>query len=955
MNQNTEPITASSPRSRAGIGPELRPTALERKIQAGFGLALAILAIVGLLSYLIVKKFREDAALTAHTQAVIGGLEALFATTVDAESAQRGFLITGEESYLRQFAQYRSNVEAELHHLRGLTADNPLQHGRIAALEPLIEKRLATAADVIATREREGFEAAQRRIVEGRGKTLQDEIRAAVDQLHDEEERLLRQRMQETGRTAQLTLALIITGGVLAVIVVGLALYVLRRDMARRVRAEAELTESKTLLEQRVRERTAELERSNEKLQDSERLLEETSEIAKLGGWDFDPVTGEGNWTAEVARIHEMDPGMPISKQRGLDFYPGESRHRIEAAVKAAIEHGSPYDLELELVSAKGTHKWIRTIGRPIVQNGRTVKVRGAFQDITDRKVVERRLQSQMQRLTLLQQITRAIGERHDVASIMQVTISTVEAELPLDFGCILRFEHGSTNLEVACIGSASRAVAVQLGIAEEQPLKIDNNGLSRCVAGQLVYEPDVRDVAFPFPQRLAGAGLCSLVAAPLLVESKVFGVVVCARREAQAFNSGECEFIRQVSEHLALASHQAQLYEALLQSYEDLRQTQQAVMQQERLRALGQMASGIAHDINNAISPVALYTETLLEKEEQLSQRARDYLETIQRAVGDVAQTVTRMGEFYRRREPNSPQRAVNLNALVQQTFDLTRARWSDMAQERGVDIEVRKDLAPDLPPVMATESEIREALTNLVFNAVDAMPLGGTIMVRTGVSGGAGRKVVRLEVTDTGVGMDEETRRRCLEPFFTTKGERGTGLGLAMVYGTMQRHGADIEIDSAPGKGTTVRLQFAASSGESQAAVEQAARVPRGLRILLVDDDPLLLKSLRDALEGDDHVVTVANGGQAGIDTFREVKQRGEPFNVVITDLGMPYVDGRKVATAVKAEAASVAVLLLTGWGQRMVSEGDVPPGVDRVLSKPPRLRELREALLDTVKTDA
>jgi signal transduction histidine kinase len=283
-----------------------------------------------------------------------------------------------------------------------------------------------------------------------------------------------------------------------------------------------------------------------------------------------------------------------------------------------------------------------------------------------------------------------------------------------------------------------------------------------------------------------------------------------------------------------------------------------------------GQMASGIAHDINNAISPVALYTESLLEHEANLSPRARGYLETIQRAVDDVARTVTRMREFYRQRETQTGLLPVDMNRLVQQVVELTRARWSDMAQRRGVVIEMQTDLAADLPTVMAADNEIREALTNLIFNAVDAMPNGGALTLRTGIGQEQGpedkhgRRFVQLEVIDAGIGMDENTRRRCLEPFFTTKGERGTGLGLAMVYGTMQRHSADIEIESAVAKGTTMRLKFPIPVVPAVAAASSTvAGVVPPQRILIVDDDPLVLKSLRDALESDGHTVVIADGG--------------------------------------------------------------------------------------------
>jgi signal transduction histidine kinase len=398
-----------------------------------------------------------------------------------------------------------------------------------------------------------------------------------------------------------------------------------------------------------------------------------------------------------------------------------------------------------------------------------------------------------------------------------------------------------------------------------------------------------------------------------------------------------------------------------LERSNEALRQAQQALIQQERLRALGQMASGIAHDINNAISPISLYTESLLERETNLSAGARDRLVTIQRAIDDVAQTVARMREFYRPREPELKLVDVELNALVQQVIALTRARWSDQPQRRGIMIEMRTDLAPDLPDIRGADNEIRDALTNLIFNAVDATPEGGIIQVCTSVltsplGSGTPEQHVRLEVRDTGIGMDEETRQRCLEPFFTTKGNRGTGMGLAMVYGMAQRHGAALEIDSKPGGGTTMRLLFPVSAAASGSTARvQVLRMPScSLRLLIVDDDAVLHESLRNTLTEDGHCVTVAHGGQAGIDAFHSAQQTPEPFDVVITDLGMPYVDGRQVIDSVRATAPRTPIILLTGWGQQL-ADSEQLPRADRLLSKPPRLGELRTALSELTASRA
>jgi len=592
------------------------------------------------------------------------------------------------------------------------------------------------------------------------------------------------------------------------------------------------------------------------------------------------------------------------------------------------------------------------------MKSGEVVTFCGFITDITERKEAETKLQAQLSRLDLLHRITRAIGERQDLPSIFQVIIRSLEDNLHLDFGCICLYDSVAEILTVTRVGVRSGTLAMELAMTEQARIPIDRNGLSRCVRGELVYEPDISLVPFPFAQRLTRGGLRSLVAAPLLVENKVFGVLLAARRQDHSFSSPDCEFLRQLSEQVALAAHQAHLYGTLQQAYNDLRQTQHTVMQQERLRALGQMASGIAHDINNAISPVTLYTESLLEREPNLSDRARDYLVTIQRAIEDVAGTVAGMREFYRQREPQLVLAPIDLNLMAQQVIDLTRARWSDLPQQRGIMIKLQTELMPDLPSVMGAEGEIRDSLTNLVFNAVDAMPEGGVLTLRTQVisfressNEHEHERYVRLEVCDTGVGMNEETRRRCLEPFYTTKGERGTGLGLAMVYGMVERHSAEIEIESETGKGTTVCLIFpvsvpiVASSGHSAAPLRPTQR----LRLLLVDDDPLLIKSLRDILESDGHVITAADGGQAGIDAFVAAQKRSEAFAVVITDLGMPYVDGRKVAAAVKAASPSTPVIMLTGWGQRLVAEHDVPPHVDRVLNKPPKLQELRATLAE------
>lgn len=631
-----------------------------------------------------------------------------------------------------------------------------------------------------------------------------------------------------------------------------------------------------------------------------------------------------------------MPQGYRDAHKRGLARYlaTGDARvlnRRIE--LTALHRDGHEFPVELSITPTR---------------SGDGISFSAFVRDITERKNAETRLQEQLERLALLERITRAVGQRQDLRSIFQVVVRTLEDRLPADFACICSYDPVKASLTVDHVGINSAALGLELGIVERATIRADQNGLARCVQGALVYEPDIAKIDFPFPERLARRGLRSLVTTPLMIETNVFGVLMVARKTENAFGSADCEFLKQLGDHVALAGQQAKLRGSLEAAYEDLKQTQQTVLQQERLRALGQMASGIAHDINNAISPVAVYTQSLLERETDLSPRIHGYLETVGRVVKDVSATVSRMRDFYRRNDSDTEMEAVSLNDLVPQVVELTRARWNDMPLQRGVVIRVSTQLEEGLPLIDGNAAELREAITNLIFNAVDAMPQGGKITIRTASGAKSDPQRVMLEVADTGLGMDEDTRRRCLEPFFTTKGERGTGLGLAMVYGAAQRHKAVLDIDSMPGKGTRMRLEFASTQAEAKRPAAVKPLEVSALRLLLVDDDPAVLNSTQVVLELDGHSVVTADGGQAGIEILQEAKDSGQFFDVIVTDLGMPYVDGSQLARTAKELFPATTVILLTGWGRRM-SEGDNQSAhVDCILPKPLDLDELRSAFM-------
>ena len=911
----------------------------ERKVRAGFAFALACLAVVGTVSFLSVLHLNRDTAQVAHTYEVMNRLDALVTSVTNAQIGGRRYVTLGGDEYLDRYRQAAQTVHETVQQIQGLTADNPVQQKRLATAEVLGNQLLADLAAGIELRQSQGAAAAQQADV-SRGRQLFDELRAAIEVMKGTEASLLADRETLTRRTSVATEVTIIGGGLLGILVAALALTAIRRDFSGRQRAEQSLRAANQELELRVKQRTEELEHSNDSLRQGEQRLRAYVMATADVLYRMSP-----DWSAMYhLQGQEFLSDTSDTHHGWLDkyIYPAD-QPRVLEVIHEAIRAKGTFELEHRVRRADGTVGWTFSRAIPLIgADGEITEWFGAASDVTDRKQAQLKLQSQLAQLHLLSQITRAIGERQDVQSIFRVVIAALEEHLPVDFCCIGVYEPTQSRLTVTSVGAHSAALATSLGLSEQARIEIGENGLSRCVRGELVYEPDLGEIRFPFPQRLAAGGLRSLVAAPLSLESAVFGVLIAARVTAQGFSSSDCEFLRQVSEHVALATHQAQLYQALQRAYDDLRQTQQAVMQQERLLALGKMASGIAHDINNAISPIGIYTDMLLAHAAEISPQTRGRLEIIQRAIDDVAHTVARMREFYRAREPEQTLLPVDLNKLVLQVLDLTRARWSDMAQARGAVIELHQELAPGLPAILGVESELRDALTNLIFNAVDAMPAGGTLLLRTRTKA----QTVEVQVQDTGTGMDDETRRRCLEPFFTTKGERGTGLGLAMVYGTLQRHESEIDIQSTVGLGTTVTLSFpvAAIPVGNEKAVEAVVEVPPR-RILLVDDDSLVLEAVRAIVEADGHHVVAAEGGQAGIDAFLAAQQAGDPYHIVITDLGMPHVDGRKVAGAVKSAAPQTRVILLTGWGQRLLDDGDIPPNVDGVLSKPPRIRELRQ----------
>ena len=389
-----------------------------------------------------------------------------------------------------------------------------------------------------------------------------------------------------------------------------------------------------------------------------------------------------------------------------------------------------------------------------------------------------------------------------------------------------------------------------------------------------------------------------------------------------------------------ALRETARQLEQALI----DLRATQQQVVQQERLRALEKMASGVAHDFNNALARILGFNELLLTGPENLKdpEKVKKYLQMMNAAALDAVKIVNRLREFYRHRKDTEVYKPVDLFQVIEQAVVLTQPKWKDQVMASGATVRIETDLQ-DVSFVRGSSTDLREVLVNLIFNAVDAMPDGGTLTIATR----ADNAHVILEVRDTGTGMTEEVRQRCFEPFFSTKKETGTGLGLAIVYGIVQRHGGEIAIQSEVGKGTTVsvRLPVPAEQQAEDAPTHTAARSP--LNVLLVEDDPYIRDIEAEYLRGDGHAVATATNGKEGLAKFR-----ASHFDLVLADRAMPEMNGDQMTEAIKSLIPGMPVIMVTGFADLFKSDREKSRGPDLVLSKPITQETLREAIV-TVTT--
>lgn len=374
------------------------------------------------------------------------------------------------------------------------------------------------------------------------------------------------------------------------------------------------------------------------------------------------------------------------------------------------------------------------------------------------------------------------------------------------------------------------------------------------------------------------------------------------------------------------------------------LKRAQHKVIENERVGALGQMASGIAHDFNSALTPILGFTDLMLAYPKKLDDKDTlvEEITTINRSARKARKQIKRLSQFFRPAR-ESDVKPVNLNNIVERAVEFTKPMWKEQAQAKGSTIDVNLRLN-EIPLIQVNSAALEEALVGLIFNAVESMSRGGTITLSTHFD----TQSATVEMRDTGDGMTEEVRRRCLEPFFSTKGNAAAGMGLTVASGAIRRHEGQLDIETKPGFGTTVtvRLPLGWRAPAQKRKPPESRSTPGKLKLLVVDDDLWARQVFDKALKSWGHVVDTVTNGVEALEKVRATK-----FDVVLADMAMPNMSGDELAIAVKREAPGTPFILLTGFGDVMKKEGEQPDGVDLILDKPVSLDELRAGLAELI----
>lgn len=529
--------------------------------------------------------------------------------------------------------------------------------------------------------------------------------------------------------------------------------------------------------------------------------------------------------------------------------------------------------------------------------------------------------QRRLEKLTVFQKQLFSVFKEKDLAE----RIVARGAELLNAAGAALFFlPSGEKRLKIA--GQAGKFGPVPFERAYESGQLEKLLGKSR----PLVFNgPDAKGELDEFPK--------PLMLIPFLRGEEVEGGLVFQRLPADPFTQADLELAILFVQAAIRALANARNFENLEAAHRSLSVANERLVQTERLVALKEMAGGMAHDFNNVLGTIMGRVQLLLAQ--PVDDRVARALRQIEASSQEAAQTVARLQEFTRDREEEGSHEPVDLASVAREAVELTKPHWRDRIQSGGGPIELVFDAKP-VVPILGNPSELVEVVNNLIANAADAMPSGGKIWVSTFQK----EEEVFLTVRDSGTGMSPEVKSKIFFPFFTTKGKRGTGLGLSVAYGVVTRHRGEITVQSEEGKGSLFTLSFPASppAKKKSEPVKSPLKKVGELSILVVDDDENIRDVLSEMLDFLGHRVASAPDGSEAFNLLDRAS-----YDLVITDLGMPGVSGWEVARRVKEKSSKTPVMLVSGWGAQIDPSRVRESGIDLVLNKPFHLEDVRRSI--------
>jgi signal transduction histidine kinase/ActR/RegA family two-component response regulator len=548
--------------------------------------------------------------------------------------------------------------------------------------------------------------------------------------------------------------------------------------------------------------------------------------------------------------------------------------------------------------------------------------------------------QKRQQDLEILNTVILAAHTSLDINESLEAILDSLQVLLKVDVGAVRLLDAATGKLVMA----AHRGLNPSY-VANPITIRTGEGHMGRALqSGRPMVVRDPKDLA-EFKDRVAVGEVGGMVFVPITSQGQGLGVIALGSMSTLDLSEADLDLLASIGLEVGTAIRNARLYADLQAAYEQLKMAQAHAVQVEKLRALGELAAGVAHDFNNMLAAILARAQIL--QVQIADPQVHKSLQIIEQSALDGAETVRRILGFARARGHES-MLPVEVAPLLQQVVEVSQPRWKDEAQARGVGIEVKLKVDP-VPAVLGNAAELREVFFNLVLNAVDAMPSGGTITLGARCVGGPGARstpvgnFVEIYVRDTGTGMPEEVRRRVFDPFFTTKGLRGSGLGLSVAFGIVTRHGGTIDVTSQEGAGTTVMVRLPVASPAAAEASQPASAAPiPSARILVVDDEKTVADSLADMLRLQGHTVEAVTDPRLALTRLED-----DALDLVITDLGMPELNGWEVAEQTRSIHPGLPVILVTGWGHQIDPDRLQATGIARVIAKPFRIHEIREAV--------